>query len=283
MEDTEHGREENQQRIISEVIGAEDNFYLRLGLGHLQQSHFSQYQEEVQTIRNAYLVRSRLIHPDKCKLPRTTEAFQRLANAYEVLRDPNRRRDYELRHSTPMESFFTSASSPPIFQFNDFADAQAIFNEVFEQFRREMNAGNFSKFEFLDNPALYAETVRELMENTRATFQEIQEIREDVKSDFLKLEQLQERFKKVKFYYVLELAILALAYSITTTEIVQKVDKQFLKNYNPFPLKVARFSVELFHKGLVVTESSLVWAQNEVNNLAKWGSKFVAKFVPKFF
>mmetsp|Transcript_24927 Transcript_24927/g.40401 ORF Transcript_24927/g.40401 Transcript_24927/m.40401 type:complete len:213 (-) Transcript_24927:3578-4216(-) len=47
-------------------------------------------------LRKAYLKRSMKCHPDKCAHPRATEAFQHVAEAYEILSDPAKRSEYDI-------------------------------------------------------------------------------------------------------------------------------------------------------------------------------------------
>jgi hypothetical protein len=53
----------------------------------------------VEEIRRAYLRRSRTVHPDRQgnSNNRATEAFQRLAAAYETLKDPKKRKTYDVQ------------------------------------------------------------------------------------------------------------------------------------------------------------------------------------------
>ena len=48
-------------------------------------------------IKKAYRKLARLLHPDKNSHPRAEEAFDLLQNAYEVLSDDTKRRDYNMK------------------------------------------------------------------------------------------------------------------------------------------------------------------------------------------
>ncbi|EAU85634.2 hypothetical protein CC1G_06347 [Coprinopsis cinerea okayama7 len=84
------------------------------------------------TLRRAYLSRSRACHPDKFPgNPRATEAFQRVAVAYDVLSTPALRRRYDSRSSTSPYDVFAARPtdyaeetlrSVIIGVFNDFLD-----------------------------------------------------------------------------------------------------------------------------------------------------------------
>ncbi|KAJ8600863.1 hypothetical protein CTAYLR_008213 [Chrysophaeum taylorii] len=60
------------------------------------------------TIRKQYIRVSVKVHPDRNRSPDATRAFQRVAEAYEVLRDEDRRREYDARE-TPIEFSFEDA------------------------------------------------------------------------------------------------------------------------------------------------------------------------------
>lgn len=59
---------------------------------------------DVETIRKSYIKLSVKVHPDRNRAPDATRAFQRVAEAYEVLSDDNKRREYDLTRA-PMEDF----------------------------------------------------------------------------------------------------------------------------------------------------------------------------------
>nr|GAT55097.1 predicted protein [Mycena chlorophos] len=54
-------------------------------------------------IRRAYKARALETHPDKDKSSDASDAFQRVQQAFEVLRDPAKRRAYDLQHGFAVE------------------------------------------------------------------------------------------------------------------------------------------------------------------------------------
>ena len=73
-------------------------------------------QEE---IKSAYRKLCLKYHPDKNKSPEATQKFQEIAQAYEILSDPQKRQQYD-----------NSGNSPTIIPM-DFARAQQIFQNMF--------------------------------------------------------------------------------------------------------------------------------------------------------
>ena len=50
-------------------------------------------------IRACFLLKAKQCHPDKCNDSSTTETFQNLNSAYQVLGDPEKRREYDRKHT----------------------------------------------------------------------------------------------------------------------------------------------------------------------------------------
>ena len=65
-----------------------DDFYVLLGISPL-----ASFDE----VKEAYRKQALLCHPDKNRSDNATEQFQHLGEAWETLRDPHRRREYDLR------------------------------------------------------------------------------------------------------------------------------------------------------------------------------------------
>ncbi|CAG8468141.1 7187_t:CDS:2 [Scutellospora calospora] len=78
---------EYRYKIVDEIC-AETNLYTILGVERDCNSD---------ELRRAYISRSRICHPDKFpEYPKATEAFQKLAYAYETLNKPSTRRAYDI-------------------------------------------------------------------------------------------------------------------------------------------------------------------------------------------
>jgi|APTNR8051073442_1049403.scaffolds.fasta_scaffold02209_16 hypothetical protein len=80
-----------------------------------------------QEVKRAYRQRVKLCHPDRNVEPRATDLFRIVHEAYETLRDPDRRRAYDLgsAHYRPVraatERTPTAVSGPPDRPVNRFA------------------------------------------------------------------------------------------------------------------------------------------------------------------
>lgn len=70
------------------ATGNGEDFYVLLGVSPL-----ASFEE----VKEAYRRQALLCHPDKNRDKNATEQFQRLAQAWETLRDPQRRREYDLK------------------------------------------------------------------------------------------------------------------------------------------------------------------------------------------
>jgi curved DNA-binding protein CbpA len=90
-------------------------------------------------LRKAYLKRSMKAHPDKNTddVARATEAFQKVAQAYDVLGDPDKRKQYDMISSVggswSDNGTFGGAEPVPVSP----AEAFAMFTQAMEQYARE--------------------------------------------------------------------------------------------------------------------------------------------------
>ncbi|TFK20703.1 DnaJ-domain-containing protein [Coprinopsis marcescibilis] len=92
---------EHDDTMISSVI-QDNNLYSILGVPNLPTL-------DKMTLRRAYLSRSKACHPDKFpRNPLATEAFQKVAVAYDVLSTPALRRRYDERTSTSQYDVFAA-------------------------------------------------------------------------------------------------------------------------------------------------------------------------------
>lgn len=96
---------------LIESILASRTHYDALGLGGSSKHDAAALSEP--NLRRLYLKRSRLVHPDRHgNSQKATEAFQRLATAYETLKDPTKRRRYDLgERSAPTDASETFSSA----------------------------------------------------------------------------------------------------------------------------------------------------------------------------
>lgn len=86
---------ESRHKIVDDIC-TETNLYTILGVDR------SCTSEE---LRRAYISRSRICHPDKFpEYPKATEAFQKLAYAYETLNKPSSRRAYDVSGTSDLGS-----------------------------------------------------------------------------------------------------------------------------------------------------------------------------------
>ncbi|CAG8843540.1 33497_t:CDS:2, partial [Racocetra persica] len=86
----------NYRYKIVDDICAETNLYTIIGVDRNCNSD---------ELRKAYISRSRICHPDKFpEYPKATEAFQKLAYAYETLNKPSTRRAYDISGTSDLGS-----------------------------------------------------------------------------------------------------------------------------------------------------------------------------------
>ena len=75
---------EEVERILKET-----NLYRVLGVT------VQECEEGERPVKQAFHRIAKVVHPDRCDHPRAAEAFQRASYAYEVLRDPQKREQYD--------------------------------------------------------------------------------------------------------------------------------------------------------------------------------------------
>mmetsp|Transcript_3048 Transcript_3048/g.4105 ORF Transcript_3048/g.4105 Transcript_3048/m.4105 type:complete len:231 (-) Transcript_3048:886-1578(-) len=130
--------------ICLEVLNASDYFEV---LG------FPKYNSESMNIpetelRKNYLKRSMKVHPDKNKHAKSTEAFQRIALAYDTLRDPAKKQNYVYQLNRQSQySGFPNIGRENHVEFHidmnkiNLADAFALFASMVEQTQAGTNRG----------------------------------------------------------------------------------------------------------------------------------------------
>mmetsp|Transcript_8902 Transcript_8902/g.13661 ORF Transcript_8902/g.13661 Transcript_8902/m.13661 type:complete len:275 (-) Transcript_8902:305-1129(-) len=118
--------ENYEEDILATILDAAD-YYDVLGISKHDNVDKS-------AMRRAYLKRSVKVHPDKNKDPRATEAFQRVAEAWNVLQDDETRAQYDARGNTTSnkDNYYNNDNQttytpppPPSFQEALFAFAAA--------------------------------------------------------------------------------------------------------------------------------------------------------------
>jgi len=119
-------------------------------------------------IKKAFRTLALKYHPDKSKDPRAVEKFRAVAEAYEVLRDSKRRKQYEdMGHN----SFYSNTGYKPKADFKDlFKDFEDLFKEFgpmedfFKQhfashkMQHEAHGGHFDFGTDIDFDSLFADT-----------------------------------------------------------------------------------------------------------------------------
>lgn len=79
--------EEAEHEVVIEILNASTHYEV-LGVPETVDSA---------ALRRAYLTKSVQVHPDKCNDPKATEAFQRVAEAWQVLSNEETRAQYDAR------------------------------------------------------------------------------------------------------------------------------------------------------------------------------------------
>uniref|UniRef100_A0A0N5B7F5 J domain-containing protein n=1 Tax=Strongyloides papillosus TaxID=174720 RepID=A0A0N5B7F5_STREA len=91
---------------------------------------------DLKVLKKNYRILALKLHPDKCKVPNSTEAFKALGNAYGVLSDPDKRKRYDM-YGSEDSSNITHRNDNNFYDYdvgrgfeNDFT-AEDIFNMFF--------------------------------------------------------------------------------------------------------------------------------------------------------
>mmetsp|Transcript_805 Transcript_805/g.1163 ORF Transcript_805/g.1163 Transcript_805/m.1163 type:complete len:281 (-) Transcript_805:117-959(-) len=122
--------ENDEEDVITTILNAKD-YYNVLGISTNDKNDMDKA-----AMRRAYLKRSVKVHPDKNQDPRATEAFQKVAEAWNVLQDDETRAQYDARGTNHNGDYANNNSSddnhttytpppPPSFQEALFAFAAA--------------------------------------------------------------------------------------------------------------------------------------------------------------
>lgn len=97
-------------------------------------------------IKRAYKKLALKYHPDKCKVPGTNEAFQRIAKAFDILGDEKKRKNYDfygLDYFEPQNNGYKNSSDTHsnnncyrannFYDNNDDMSTEELFNLIFGQ------------------------------------------------------------------------------------------------------------------------------------------------------
>ncbi|KAI9030416.1 DnaJ domain-containing protein [Hyaloraphidium curvatum] len=176
--------------LIEDILTAR-TYYDVLGLSGSRRRDPAQFEES--EIRRLYLKRSRKIHPDRHgNSPRATEAFQRLAAAYETLRDPKKRRLYDLQGE---RGTFT-------------ASGEETFSAALGQLVEEFFSGNFDQIlsvvELMrrTNPELNIsqEAVHEFLSKLREYFLNSSKAWDACRNEIFRLMELQATLRELSYW-----------------------------------------------------------------------------------
>lgn len=126
---------------------ANEDFYKRLGVNK------NASNEE---IKKAYRKLAKIYHPDKNKDPQAEKNFQKIAEAYQTLSDPEKRRRYDLGGAN-FQSFQSTQGSGDTFSFRgfhfgDFEDIASQFADMsFFGGRKRSRFGGDSNFKIFED------------------------------------------------------------------------------------------------------------------------------------
>jgi curved DNA-binding protein len=98
-------------------------------------------QEE---IKKAYRKLARKYHPDICKKPECEEKFKEINTAYEILGDPEKRKQYDMMG----DSMFNGQSFQDFYKVHKDIDLEEILNSIFGGGFSKRGFGGFGSFGF---------------------------------------------------------------------------------------------------------------------------------------
>eukprot|EP01135_Chromosphaera_perkinsii_P008692 Nk52_evm25s1444 gene=Nk52_evmTU25s1444 len=172
------------EEIIGRVLES-SSFYDILGV---EKGNFS-----LELLRRQYIKLSRKIHPDKLpNNPRATEAFQKLSNAYETLKEPSSRSKYDLYGDSVH------------------ADANVTFEELVRQMFSQFAEGNFeSVLQFVDkinaeDPSLNIdrEAIKEVLKDTARVFEKVDKRYIAAQSNFSEFAEIYSTMQAMSYFDV---------------------------------------------------------------------------------
>lgn len=129
-------------------------------------------------IKRGYKKLAMKVHPDRCKHPDATSAFQRISHAYQVLSDENKRADYDkYGENVPQQpnfqnnggQYYYQANYPGgFYRFDDEISPEDIFNMFFGN----MNNGGFQYRTYHFGDDIFTENIRRRQQQQRQWQQE---------------------------------------------------------------------------------------------------------------
>lgn len=126
-------------------------------------------------IKRGYKKLAMKVHPDRCKHPNATSAFQRISHAYQVLSDENKRADYDkFGENVPEQPTFQNMGRQYYYQgnfpggggfyrFDDEISPEDIFNMFFGN----MNNGGFHFQTYTSGDDIFAQSFRRRQQQQR--------------------------------------------------------------------------------------------------------------------
>lgn len=126
-------------------------------------------------IKRGYKKLAMKVHPDRCKHPKATSAFQRISHAYQVLSDENKRADYDkygenVPEAPNFHQYNYQGNYPggTYYRFTDEISPEDIFNMFFGN----MNPGGFQYRTYTFGEDIFAENIRQRQRQQRQWQQE---------------------------------------------------------------------------------------------------------------
>lgn len=129
-------------------------------------------------VKRGYKKLAMKVHPDRCKHPNATSAFQRISHAYQVLSDENKRADYDkYGENAPEQANFQNMGRQYYYQGNYPGGGYYRFSDeispedIFNMFFGNMNGG-FQYHTYTYDGDIFTENIRRRQQQQRQYQQE---------------------------------------------------------------------------------------------------------------